>query len=493
MSLEINPECVGCGQKKCSNCEVEKVPLYRKPPKIKRGMNDEAPRGDRHGSKMLHGCKPPRAAIINRAAPLQLSPTEGTLASNPELASVIRSGECTPRSNQEDNEDIFELTTFDVVPDTDGDTNFFFDPVLFPDSEGHASAFIWPQYESENVIEAFDPNGIDLLEGLNSDLALDPSLDPASNPTNSLEPQIPASIFPPDINTINPAHFHNAFPFPAPWTGHIIQSPELHMSSFPYEQPLDLPIERFSNPTRQFSDMESLLDQQEELPHPQSPLRRNSDDCQPSIDKRKFYQEGREDRPVHKAFRACESCSSIASSDENRSLACLFYKRDPARYASCIKKKFENISALRQHLDNEHKLGVYHCKSCWNSFADQKSLDAHAACEPTYGSSVDQLPPIPKARGPNPNATFNNKWYWTWKKLFGERTALPDCPYSHPTRDMAGYLFSKLLQDLTTQGTKLDIHGFEEAISQWLASYQEPSNEYPVMEISVVPNAAQKP
>ncbi|KAI0111876.1 hypothetical protein F4814DRAFT_369774 [Daldinia grandis] len=238
--------------------------------------------------------------------------------------------------------------------------------------------------------------------------------------------------------------------------------------------------------------MESLTDRTEELHRPQSPLRHNSDNCQPGINKRKFYQEDREDRPALKAFRACELCSSIASNDENRSLACLFYKRDPARHASCIKKKFKNISALRQHLDNDHKLGVYHCKSCWNSFADQRSLDAHAACEPTYGSSVDQLPPIPKARGPNPNTTFNNKWYWTWKKLFGERTALPDCPYSHPTRDMAGHLFSQLLQDLTTQGTELDIHGFREAISQWLTSYPEPSNEYPIMDMSGTSNIAQK-
>ncbi|KAI1806122.1 hypothetical protein F4811DRAFT_511882 [Daldinia bambusicola] len=237
--------------------------------------------------------------------------------------------------------------------------------------------------------------------------------------------------------------------------------------------------------------MESL-DEREELPRPRSPLRRNSDGCQSNINKRKFYQEDPEDRPAHKTFRACESCSSTTSIDENRPLACLFYKRDPARYASCIKKKFKNISALRQHLDNDHRLGVYHCKSCWDSFADQESLDAHAPCEPTNGSSVDQLPPIPKARGPNPNAKFNNKWYWAWKKLFGEKTALPDCPYSHPTRDMAGHLFNQFLQDLTTQGTKLDVRGFEEAMSQWLASYPEPTNEYPVMDVSNIPNTGQR-
>ncbi|KAK6957819.1 hypothetical protein Daesc_000608 [Daldinia eschscholtzii] len=522
MSLVINPECVGCGQKRCSNCEGEKVPLYQKSKKIKGGMGHEALHGDRHGSKIPEGktqrrAAPPPGADTIEAPSIQSYPTEGTLKTGSELAAHIHSnqdkvdpigglrqvyeGERTPRSNKGLEEDTFDSVIFD------GDTNSYIDvidPILFPDYEGHASAFSWPYYGLENDTigsygpneegsrleshgpKTFDPDGIDLLDGLN--------LDPAYNPAYCVEPQISTPIFTPDINTINPAHFHNnAFPFPEPWTGHTIQSSELHTSSFPYDQSSNLPLQGFfSSTARQFSDMEPLIDQMEKLPHPQSPLRRNSDGSQSNSNKRKLYHEDREDRPAHKALRACSLCSSATSTDENRPLACLFYKRDPARYASCIKKKFKNISALRQHLDNDHRLGVYHCKNCWESFADQASLDAHTPCEPTNGSSVDQLPPIPKARGPNPNAKFNNKWYWTWKKLFGEKTALPVCPYSHPTRDMAGHLFNQFLQSLTTQGTELDVRGFEEAMSQWLASYTEPSNEYPVMDMPNLPNTAQK-
>ncbi|KAI0111877.1 hypothetical protein F4814DRAFT_423881 [Daldinia grandis] len=209
MSLEINPECVGCGERRCSNCAGEKVPLYPNPPKSKRGMDDEALHGDYYGSKPLHGCKPHRAhaaAIINRAAPLparstvearphlmQLSYT-GTLASNPELAYVAHpaqdktnpigaprqdvqdvsgleletyAGECTPRSIEEDEiteRDLFGLAALDVVPDTDEDH-----------SSDHSSAFSWPQFGLGNIevygSNPFDPDGNDLLDGLDLDLA----------------------------------------------------------------------------------------------------------------------------------------------------------------------------------------------------------------------------------------------------------------------------------------------------------------------------------
>ncbi|KAI0848271.1 hypothetical protein F5Y00DRAFT_270245 [Daldinia vernicosa] len=510
MSQKLHLECVHCGRVRCNNCQGEKIPLCRNPKKDKHSTctnNNEALQGSAsHGFELLHSTThtsaisraaslPPEEAIEAQSPLRQLSFTEGTLTDIPEFAALIHldqdradpistrfqqetsglgqayEGERSPRSNEEDEKDTFDFGAFDR------DTNSFFGPVLFPDSERLGGAVSWSQYESGNdkietcgtgegqraktgSAEGFDPDGIDPFEGLN--------LDPAYNSdTYSVEPQISVPIFASDINTIDPAQFPNAYPFPAPWTGYNIGHTELPMPSFPYESS-DLAMNGIPNTAPQLPDMESLIDQKEEFHCPRSPPHHNGDDRQLGANKRQLHQGNREGSPD----RACESCSLTASIDENTPLACLFYKRNPARYPNCIKKTFKSIGHLRQHLNHDHKLGVYHCKNCWESFADQESLDAHVMCEPTHGSSVDDLGRITKTR-----RTFNNKWYWTWRKLFGRGTAPPKCPYSHPTRDMASHLFSQFLQHLTAQGTNLDVRGFEEAISQWLASYHEPSND----------------
>ncbi|KAI3319425.1 hypothetical protein HD806DRAFT_548020 [Xylariaceae sp. AK1471] len=136
------------------------------------------------------------------------------------------------------------------------------------------------------------------------------------------------------------------------------------------------------------------------------------------------------DKATKRASRHYECCGS----DGNQRFACLFYKFDPIRHFHCAFKSFDSIGHLRPHLDKSHRLGPNHCKSCWQTFNTADSLINHLTtqdCRPTGGISVDDLPGFPRIRWP-----MDEKWYWGWKKLFGEAAALPQCPFYHPMDDL---------------------------------------------------------
>ncbi|KAI0539232.1 hypothetical protein GGR58DRAFT_464958 [Xylaria digitata] len=135
------------------------------------------------------------------------------------------------------------------------------------------------------------------------------------------------------------------------------------------------------------------------------------------------------------ASRYCEACES---SGEQR-LACPFYKYEPQRHLSCMSKGFKTIGHLGQHLKQSHKLKPNHCKLCWRSFETADLLTNHTQyCIRTGGVSVDNLPEFPRMRLP-----AEKKWYWGWKKLFGQAAALPQCPFSHPIQDLKAHLWAQ--------------------------------------------------
>ncbi|KAI0447696.1 hypothetical protein F4803DRAFT_545753 [Xylaria telfairii] len=135
------------------------------------------------------------------------------------------------------------------------------------------------------------------------------------------------------------------------------------------------------------------------------------------------------DRAVKGASRNYDCCEPGGS----QRLACLFYKHDPRQYVDCMLKSFNTIGHLRQHLNQSHKLGPNHCTSCWRTFNTVDSLSNHntTQCVPTGGVPVDDLPVFPRMRSPP-----DKKWFWGWKKLFGEAAAPPKCPYFHPLEDL---------------------------------------------------------
>ncbi|KAI2627345.1 hypothetical protein GGS26DRAFT_592372 [Hypomontagnella submonticulosa] len=223
-------------------------------------------------------------------------------------------------------------------------------------------------------------------------------------------------------------------------------SPESHLPSLSYNESFSpFPIQ-FSGASHQLPDMElSATDQNGAAPLPgPGPQHLTGGNCWQASKKRKFSQE---DGEVVHGDRACEACRLKMGRDESMSLACLFYKRDPGHHQNCMQKKFNNISALGQHLSKEH-----------------------AVREPTDGT--EKLATISKSRsGPN------TKWFWTWRKLFGEREAPPKCPYTHPIQDMTNYILTQSLKDFHTKETKLDINEIREIVSRWIASNLEPPND----------------
>ncbi|KAI1734507.1 hypothetical protein F4680DRAFT_470889 [Xylaria scruposa] len=137
------------------------------------------------------------------------------------------------------------------------------------------------------------------------------------------------------------------------------------------------------------------------------------------------------------ASKHYECCGSGGS----QRLACLFYKYDPRLHMGCISKSFTSIGHLRQHLDKSHKLGPNHCRSCWKVFDTAEKLTSHTStsqCIPIGGLPVDDLPSFPKIRLP-----LDKKWYWGWKKLFGEAAVPPQCPFSHPWEDLKAQILTE--------------------------------------------------
>ncbi|KAI0457667.1 hypothetical protein F5B21DRAFT_520710, partial [Xylaria acuta] len=136
---------------------------------------------------------------------------------------------------------------------------------------------------------------------------------------------------------------------------------------------------------------------------------------------------GRVTKGASKLYECCESGGS-------QRFACLFYKHNPRLHMGCMSRSFTSIGHLRQHLDKSHKLGPNHCPSCWETFDTADKLTSHTTtpqCAPIGGIPVDDLPSFPRMRLPP-----DKKWYWGWKKLFGEAAAPPQCPFFHPWEDL---------------------------------------------------------
>lgn len=141
----------------------------------------------------------------------------------------------------------------------------------------------------------------------------------------------------------------------------------------------------------------------------------------------------REGKPTKSVSKYCNLCPP----GKGR-LACLFSKYDPKVHATCLSKHFDSIGHLKQHLVQSHKLGTHHCTSCWRTFETPEILASHGDCVPTGGKSVDKLPVFPKTR-----ISPDKKWHWCRRQLFGEATALPECPFYHPWDDIAAYIHAR--------------------------------------------------
>ncbi|KAI8961641.1 hypothetical protein F5Y11DRAFT_348324 [Daldinia sp. FL1419] len=437
-------------------------------------LNYEALHGGRHESEISGTPHSHHRAAWPSAVPTtgnpflhSTHPTDGCIANIPEPVASNISGRSDDtdlidglhdRENSSCSDEWEPLKSINL----DEDMNSLF-PEVYADFSNDINIFDGLENDEG---ETYDSNDRPRFNSSNAELpgmdwSMTDSLDTPFNDTHEAqqyEAQGPVSINPEYILP-HPFSFTNLNPAPT------IQPP--HNLSHSYG-PLDLTIAKFQNTTHQLPSMESYSDHKKEFVQPRKTPHSSDDE---------FQQDTPEAGPSRKssALRACESCLPTGLTDKGRPVACLFYKRDPVRYYSCIEKRFSNVSSLRQHLNKKHKLGKYHCTNCWVTFVDKKSLDGHVTrCEPTHGKAVEQLGSITKQR-----MALNVKWYVVWDDLFGTWVDKPTCPYIHPTRDMADHLFSQLVQYLRAQGRSLNVSELKDAISGWLSSYEEPLIYHP--------------
>ncbi|KAF2968778.1 hypothetical protein GQX73_g4831 [Xylaria multiplex] len=166
------------------------------------------------------------------------------------------------------------------------------------------------------------------------------------------------------------------------------------------------------------------------------------------------------------ASRYCEACESSGK----QRLACPFYKYEPQQHPGCMFKGFKTIGHLGQHLKQNHRLKPNHCKLCWRSFETADLLTNHTQyCIRTGGVSVDDLPEFPRMRLP-----AEKKWYWGWKKLFGQAAALPHCPFVHPIQDLKAHLWAQYTDLPQPEYIGTDWAG--ESASLYCANYIEGSS-----------------
>lgn len=144
--------------------------------------------------------------------------------------------------------------------------------------------------------------------------------------------------------------------------------------------------------------------------------------CQDSND-----QEDQEGQPNGKKPRLQE-----ASNEDGPTLACPFYKHNPAKHSNCLHFRLKRIKDVKQHLQRKHKQPHY-CPICGLQFGTQASLQVHTrsrSCEDVIytvpeGVSEDQRAKLGDrvAR----TQTLSEQWYTIWDIVFPE-TLRPESP-----------------------------------------------------------------
>ncbi|OTA98607.1 hypothetical protein M426DRAFT_17241 [Hypoxylon sp. CI-4A] len=505
MSTENNPECVDCKRHpKCKKCPLQRGLATEKDTILyteKEGTDKhEALRknSNRHkhetSSQVTHHAPVSRAAsLIQGSTPLRLSSPQHTprnISEPPYLiplnqsnfgpisgseAEISRSGERTPR-NVDLPEEAIDVTTPKSGFDNNAAFEDFligrvdFDPFFYAETKGFTDIFHHDSSAGrQSSLPRSPPYGEETVN--TDDVEFQFQEVSCDNQRFTIDPQ-KTWITPPTYSSSTyVASTPGNLQYPTLPTDPIDNSPAgtfQHEHSFysPMVQPLQASYEAQDvlSPAHPAEIASPLA-----VPAPRH-LDYASKESQQLTKKRKFSRREQGDEEIDRAIQACEHCLLALKPDEDRRLACPFYKRNPGRYSHCFQKEFKNVSALRQHLDKDHKLGKHHCSNCWDTFPDQSSLKAHAGCQPTGGVPVNQLPKVSKARG-GPES----KWYWIWRKLFGEVTPEPKCPYPHPMQDMAGHIFSHFVQYVAAQGAEVD-NGVKGHMLQFLASNTDLSN-----------------
>ncbi|KAI9150380.1 hypothetical protein HJFPF1_10146 [Paramyrothecium foliicola] len=118
--------------------------------------------------------------------------------------------------------------------------------------------------------------------------------------------------------------------------------------------------------------------------------------------------------------------------DENRFLACPYFKFNPLKYQSCFGLDLKNTSRVVQHLERTHSVLPIHCPTCGQTFKTREECDSHIyqrSCAPRPfekdGMTAAQQRQLHENRR---RMTQTDRWYSFWNILFPDAVR-PDSPF----------------------------------------------------------------
>ncbi|KAI1360640.1 hypothetical protein F5Y08DRAFT_343484 [Xylaria arbuscula] len=164
-------------------------------------------------------------------------------------------------------------------------------------------------------------------------------------------------------------------------------------------------------------------------------------------------------------------------------LACPYYKHNPAAHQSCARLKLSKISYVKQHLVRQHIVPTY-CPRCLEIFSESEDFREHLSqierCEERLGT-VEGITKTMKeqlSRRADQSASEADQWRDIWKLIFGrEPPATPyiDLGFSEEINWYNDYLLRQVPIRLSSQGVSQEIvqGAVEEVAREWKDLWQQ--------------------
>jgi hypothetical protein len=132
----------------------------------------------------------------------------------------------------------------------------------------------------------------------------------------------------------------------------------------------------------------------------------------------------------------------VEGDEEDRTLACPFFRRNPIRHMDCLNRKLSRIRDIRQHILRRHKLPTNYCPTCYQTFSTVRARDIHIrsrTCErrnTTPDDFIDDFTEELLNRRVKRQAGVENQWFSIWDALFPDEPR-PEDPYGPFLRSIA--------------------------------------------------------
>ncbi|KAI0184978.1 hypothetical protein EV127DRAFT_221182 [Xylaria flabelliformis] len=170
-------------------------------------------------------------------------------------------------------------------------------------------------------------------------------------------------------------------------------------------------------------------------------------------------------------------------------LACPFYKLNPAAYQSCARLKLSKISYVKQHLVRHHMVPT-HCPRCLDVFSSFTDFEAHLRrkerCKERSGTieGITETVKAKLSRRSDHSVDEAEQWRDIWKIIFErEPPASPyiDLDLPEEINWYNDYLFSEVpkrlsgkdVPQLSAGGRELVLGTVEEIARDWKSLWQQ--------------------